>query len=103
VNRGEVWDVAVDEQGRTLRTVVVSGEAWNDGGTAQCVQLVRAHNVPEIIPYIVLTGESDPVTGALDMGWLSPIPTDAFVEQHGMLTGASLAKVSDSLRDIYEL
>jgi mRNA interferase MazF len=103
VKRGDIWDVAVDEQGATLRVAVLSGEAWNQGGTAQCVQVVRAHGVRDVLPYIVATAETDPVSGVLDMGWLSPVPTDAGVERIGMLTGATLSKVADSVRKIYEL
>jgi len=103
MRRGEIWDVATDPTGTTIRVAVLSGQAWNEGGSAQCVLLVRGHGVREVLPYIVATAETDPVTGILDMGWLSPVPTDAAVEYLGMLTGATLAKIADSLRRIYEL
>jgi mRNA interferase MazF len=103
VRRGEIWDVAIGDDGRTIRVLVASGRTWNEAAAPQCVQLVRGHGVPELIPFLVVLAERDPVTGVLDMGWLSPIPREAFVEPIGMLTGATMAKVSDCLRMLYEL
>lgn len=103
MRRGEVWDVAADQQGRTRRFLVLSSAEWNQGAAPQCVPLLRGHNVPEAIPYIVLTAEVDPVTGALDVGALGPVDPPAFVEPVGMLTGATMAKVSDCVRILFEL
>jgi mRNA interferase MazF len=103
VIRGEVWDVAVDADGHTQKYLVVSSAAWNDGGLPQCVPVLRGHNAPEVIPFIVLTNEADPVTGALELGGLGPVEPAAFVQPSGMLTGATMAKVSDCLRNLYEL
>lgn len=104
MRRGEVFDVAVDEQGRTGRFLVVSSSEWNEGAPPQCIPLLRAHNVPEVLPFVVRTSEVDPVTGVLDIGRLGPIDPAAFVDEPvGMLTGATMAKVSDCLRILYEL
>lgn len=103
MRRGEVWDVAIGDNGRTVRVLVVSGEAWNEGAAPQCVQLVRRHGVPEVLPYLVACAETGPVTGVLDMGWLSPVAHETFVESVGILTGATMAKVSGCLRKLFEL
>lgn len=103
MRRGEVWDVAVDDEGHTHRFLVLSSADWNEGAPPQCVRLLRGHGTPELVPFVVLTNEADPVTGALEMGGLGPVDPAAFVQLAGMLTGATMAKVSDCLRAIYEL
>ena len=42
-------------------------------------------------------------SGAVEMGGLGPHDPAAFVELSGMLTGATMSKVSDCLRTLYEL
>ena len=103
MRRGEVWDVAVDDDGHSQKFLVVSSGDWNEGAAPQCVPVLRGRGAPEIIPYIVLTNEADPVSGAVEMGGLGPIDPAAFVELSGMLTGATMSKVSDCLRTLYEL
>jgi hypothetical protein len=51
----------------------------------------------------VLTNEAGPVSGAVEMGGLGPLDPMAFVELSGMLTGATMSKVSDCLRTLYDL
>ena len=103
MRRGEVWDVAVDDDGHSQKFLVVSSADWNEGAAPQCVPVLRGRGAPEVIPYIVLTNEADPVSGAVEMGGLGPLDPAAFVELSGMLTGATMSKVSDCLRTLYEL
>lgn len=102
MKRGEVWDIASPD-GAVHRVLILSEASWNTSGPAQCVPLLRAHGVPEILPFIVLTHPTDPVTGAIDMTALGPVDPADGVEPVATMGGATMARTGDALRLIFGL
>lgn len=103
MRRGEVWFLA-DPARPTRRTcgLVVSTDLFNERGSAYCAPILRSSNGP-VPPWAVPLSDPDPVGGVVMLGRVKRLPLAAGMEQTGMLTGATLARVADVLVDLFDL
>ena len=104
MNRGEIWTLG--EPGQiSYRVIVLSGDAHNErpSGSPFCAPIVRQRGAGELPPFVVPLAETDPVTGVVVVNRLRRIPASAGVASVGMATGASMARLGDALRDLFEV
>lgn len=100
MNRGEVWTIG-DSKTR-WRVVVLSSDDYNSAGWAYCVPIVR-RPTGDLPPYAVPLAEPDPMSGIALTSTIEHIPAPAGLDRVGMLTGATLARIENTLRDLFEL
>jgi mRNA interferase MazF len=104
VNRGEIWTIGDAGQTR-YRVIVLSGDAHNERPSASpyCAPIVRQRGSSDLPPFVVPLAETDPVAGVVVVNRVRRIPAAAGAEQVGIATGASMARLSAALRDLFEL
>jgi mRNA interferase MazF len=104
VNRGEVWTIG-DRADLRYRVVVLSGDAHNERPSAApyCAPVVRQRGTTDLPPFAVPLAETDPVAGVVVVNRMRRLPATAGAERIGMVTGASLARLDEALRDLFEL
>jgi mRNA interferase MazF len=104
MRRGEVWTVG-DPDNLRYRVVVLSGDAHNDRPTAApfCAPIVRRQGGSELPPFAVPLAEPDPLTGVVVVSRVRRVPVSAGGERLGMVTGASMARLEQALRDLFDL
>jgi mRNA interferase MazF len=104
VNRGEVWTIG-NRGDLRYRVVVLSGDAHNDRPSASpfCAPIVRQRGSTTLPPFVVPLAETDPLSGVVVLNRMRRLPASAGAERLGMVTGASMAQLSDALRDLFEL
>lgn len=100
MRRGEVWTLT-DSTAR-VRVVVMSGDEYNAAGAAYCAPVVRRSGA-SAPPYAVALTDPDPVAGIVLVGQTAALSTQIPGELVGMVTGASMARLCDALRDLFEL
>jgi mRNA interferase MazF len=105
VTRGEIWTVGDRTQQARHRVVVLSGEGHNDRPSAApyCAPIVRQRGSSDLPPFAVPLAETDPVAGVVVVNRLRRIPSSVAVERVGMATGASMSRINEALRDLFEL
>lgn len=104
IRKGEIYDVADGDEGRTYRVLIVSDDAWNQGVAPQIVEIVRPHGAIEVPPYMLLTTAADSIqSGLLVMDSLSPVDPAALVEPVGSVGSSTLSRVDAALRTVYAL
>ncbi len=94
--RGDVYRARLD-QTRTYLVAIITPAWFNGGDDPIVVPIARAHGADDCEPYMVVTHETDPVTGVLFVGDLAPISSGDLIERVGMLTGATISKVNRCL------
>lgn len=97
---GEVYQVHRE------RFAVLSADVHNDrpGAWPLCAPIVRAHTGEPAEPFGVDLGQADAVTGRLLVDQLAPfMPPAAVPPPDATLAGATLARVKEALRDLFEL
>jgi mRNA interferase MazF len=104
VNHGEVWTIVDSETAGRWRVAVVSGDGWNErpGAWPYVVPLTR-RPAGELPPYVAELTDPDPVGGIALVAELGRVDPSIGVELVGMLTGASMANLGGTLRDLFEL
>jgi mRNA interferase MazF len=102
VIRGEVWTVAGPAAFR-WRVAVLSADAYAASGEVYCAPIVRRPAGEQLPPYAVPLGEPDPVSGMVLVGLVERIPVGSGAERVGMVTGATMARIAEALRDLFEL
>ena len=104
MNRGEIWTIGDPSQVK-YRIIVLSGDAHNDRPSASpfCAPIVRQRGSDDLPPFVVSLAETDPVTGVVVVNRMRRIPASVAVERVGMATGASMSRLSEALRDLFEL
>ncbi|MEQ4303428.1 type II toxin-antitoxin system PemK/MazF family toxin [Plantactinospora sp. B6F1] len=104
MKRGEIWTVGDRTQQARHRVIVLSGEGHNDRPSASpyCAPIVRQRGSGELPPFVVPLAETDPVTGVVVVNRLRRVPSAVAVERVGMATGASMARIGEALRDLFE-
>lgn len=104
MNRGEIWTVGDPSQVR-YRVIVLSGDAHNDRPSASpyCAPIVRQRGTEELPPFVVPLAETDPMTGVVVVNRMRRVPALAGVERVGMATGASMSRIGEALKDLFEL
>ena len=104
MNRGEIWTIG-DRGDLRYRVVVLSGDAHNDRPSASpfCAPVVRQRGSTKLPPFVVPLAETDPLSGVVVVNRMRRLPVSAGAERVGMVTGASMARLGDALRDLFEL
>jgi mRNA interferase MazF len=104
VNRGEIWTIGGRGDLR-YRVVVLSGDAHNDRPSASpyCAPIVRQRGATDLPPFVVPLAEADPLSGVVVINRMRRLRAPAGAERVGMVTGASMARLSTALRDLFEL
>ncbi|MGN9906771.1 type II toxin-antitoxin system PemK/MazF family toxin [Phytohabitans sp. LJ34] len=105
MNRGEVWTIG-DRTDLRYRVVVLSGDTHNDRPNAApyCAPVVRQRgSITDLPPFAVPLSETDPVSGVVVVNRMRRLPVTSGAERLGMITGASLARVDDALRNLFDL
>jgi mRNA interferase MazF len=104
MNRGEIWTIG-DRSDLRYRVVVLSGDAHNDRPSAApfCAPIVRQRGSADLPPFVVPLAETDPLAGVVVVNRMRRLPAAAGAERVGMVTGASMARLSEAMRDLFEL
>jgi mRNA interferase MazF len=104
VNRGEIWTIG-DRGDLRYRVVVLSSDAHNARPSAApfCAPIVRQRGATTLPPFVVPLAETDPLSGVVVVNRMRRLLAAAGAERIGMVTGVSMARLSDVLRDLFEL
>jgi mRNA interferase MazF len=104
MRRGEVWTVG-DPGNLRYRVVVLSTDAHNNRPNAApfCAPVVRRQGSSELPPFAVPLAEQDPLTGVVVVSRIRRMPASAGAHRLGMVTGASMARLEQALRDLFEV
>ncbi len=104
MNRGEIWTIGGRSDLR-YRVVVLSGDSHNERPSAApfCAPIVRQRGVTELPPYAVPLTEQDPITGVVVVNRMRRLPASVGAERIGMVTGASMARLTAAVRELFEL
>ncbi|MEV0732473.1 MULTISPECIES: type II toxin-antitoxin system PemK/MazF family toxin [unclassified Polymorphospora] len=105
MNRGEIWTIGSGRGDMRYRVVVLSGDAHNDRPSAApyCAPIVRQRGATELPPFVVPLAESDPLSGVVVVNRMRRMPIVAGAERLGMVTGASMVRLGEAMRDLFEL
>jgi mRNA interferase MazF len=104
MKRGEIWTIGSRTDLR-YRVLVLSADNHNDRSNASpyCAPIVRQRGATELPPYAVALTEQDPITGVVVVNRMRRLPAAIGAERIGMVTGASMARLADAMRDLFEL
>lgn len=104
MRQGEVWTVGSRTDLR-YRVLVLTADGYNDRRSAAplCAPIVRLRGGEDLPGYAVPLAEQDPITGVVVLNRLRRVPAAAGAERIGMITGASMARLHDALRALFEL
>lgn len=86
------------------RVVVLSSEAHNDRANAApfCAPVVR-HRGGSLPPFAIALAETDPISGVVVLNRMRRLPAAIGAERLGLLTGVSMARISASLRELFDI
>jgi mRNA interferase MazF len=104
VKRGEIWTIG-NRTDLRYRVLVLSSDSFNERSNASpyCAPIVRQRGAVELPPYAVALTEQDPITGVVVVNRMRRLPASTGAERIGMITGASMARLSEALRSLFEL
>jgi mRNA interferase MazF len=104
VRRGEIWTVG-DRSDLRYRVLVLSGDAYNERANAApfCAPIVRLRGTADLPPFAVPLAEQDPMTGVVVVNRMRRLPSSAGAERIGMITGSSMARLTEAMRKLFEL
>ena len=105
MKQGEVWTIG-DGADLRYRVVVLSAETHNDRPRAApfCAPVVRQRGVIEDLPpFAVALAETDPISGVVVLSRMRRIPPAAATDRLGMLTGATMSRIAEALRRLFDL
>ena len=104
MKRGEIWTIGSPTDLR-YRVLVLSSDSFNERSNASpyCAPIVRQRGAVELPPYAVALTEQDPITGIVVVNRMRRLPASTGAERIGMVTGASMARLSEALRGLFEL
>jgi mRNA interferase MazF len=104
MNRGEIWTIGGRGDLR-YRVVVLSGGTHNDRPSASpfCAPIVRGRGTTDLPPFVVPLAETDPLAGVVVVNRMRRLPASTGAERIGMVTGASMARLSEAIRGLFEL
>ncbi|MFI5493857.1 type II toxin-antitoxin system PemK/MazF family toxin [Actinoplanes sp. NPDC051859] len=105
MKRGEIWTIGSSRTDLRYRVLVLSSDSYNERTNASpfCAPIVRQRGVTELPPYAVALTEQDPITGVVVINRMRRLPDSVGVERIGMITGASMARLTDAMREFFEL
>jgi mRNA interferase MazF len=104
MTRGEIWTIGSRRDLR-YRVLVLSGDAYNDRSNAApfCAPIVRQRGTVALPPFAVALTEQDPMTGVVVVNRMRRLPASVAAERIGMVTGASMARLAEAVRGLFEL
>jgi mRNA interferase MazF len=104
VKRGEIWTIGSRTDLR-YRVLVLSSDSFNErvGAAPYCAPIVRQRGATELPPYAVALTEQDPITGVVVVNRMRRLPASVGAERIGMVTGASMARLADAVRNLFEV
>ena len=104
MRRGEIWTIG-NRTDLRYRVLVLSADSCNERKNASpfCAPIVRQRGVTELPPYAVPLTEQDPITGVVVVNRMRRIPPEVGAERIGMVTGSSMARLTDAMRSLFEL
>jgi mRNA interferase MazF len=104
MKRGEIWTIG-DRTDLRYRVLVLSGDTHNERNNASpyCAPIVRQRGSTELPPFAVALTEQDPITGVVVVNRMRRLPASVGAERIGMVTGASMARLTEAMRDLFEL
>jgi mRNA interferase MazF len=85
--------------------LVLSGDMFNDRKNAApfCAPIVRQRGAVDLPPFAVALGEQDPITGVVVVNRMRRLPTSIGAERLGMVTGSSMVRLTQAMRDLFEI
>lgn len=104
MRRGEIWTIGSRTDLR-YRVLVLSGDMFNDRKNAApfCAPIVRQRGATELPPFAVALSEQDPITGVVVVNRMRRLPAAIGAERLGMVTGASMVRLTQAMRDLFEI
>ena len=104
MRRGEIWTIG-DRTDLRYRVLVLSADTYNERANASpfCAPIVRQRGAIELPPYAVPLTEQDPITGVVVVNRMRRLPASVGAERIGMVTGASMARLAEAVRELFEL
>lgn len=104
MRRGEIWTIGSRTDLR-YRVLVLSSDTYNDRKNASpyCAPIVRQRGATELPAYAVALSEQDPITGVVVLNRMRRLPASTGAERLGMVTGASMVRLTEAMRDLFEL
>jgi mRNA interferase MazF len=104
MRRGEIWTIG-DRTDLRYRVLVLSSDTFNErsGASPFCAPIVRQRGATELPPYAVALTEQDPITGIVVLNRMRRLPGTVGADRIGMVTGASMARLTDAMRGLFEL
>ncbi|MEV6635367.1 type II toxin-antitoxin system PemK/MazF family toxin [Actinoplanes sp. NPDC051470] len=104
MRRGEIWTIGSRTDLR-YRVLVLSGDAYNDRKNAApfCAPIVRQRGATELPPFAVALTEQDPITGVVVVNRMRRLPASIGAELLGMVTGSSMVRLNEAVRDLFEI
>jgi mRNA interferase MazF len=104
MRRGEIWTIGSRTDLR-YRVLVLSGDSYNERSNASpfCAPIVRLRGATDLPPYAVALTEQDPITGVVVVNRMRRLPAETGAERIGMVTGASMARLTEAMRALFEL
>ena len=104
MRRGEIWTIG-NRTDLRYRLLILSGDSYNDRKNAApfCAPIVRQRGATELPPYAVALTEQDPITGVVVVNRMRRLPASIGAERIGMVTGASMVRLAEAMRSLFEL
>ena len=104
MKRGEIWTIG-NRTDLRYRVLVLSGDSYNERDNASpfCAPIVRQRGVTELPPFAVPLTEQDPITGVVVVNRMRRLPASVGAERIGMVTGSSMARLTEAMRSLFEL
>src|SRR3954453_7667701 len=104
MRRGEIWTIG-NRTDLRYRVLVLSADSYNERSNASpfCAPIVRQRGAVELPPFAVALSEQDPVGGIVVVNRMRRLPASVGAERLGMVTGASMAKLTEAVRGLFEL
>jgi mRNA interferase MazF len=104
MRRGEIWTIGSPTDLR-YRVLVLSADSLNERTNASpfCAPIVRQRGAVELPSYAVALTEQDPITGVVVVNRMRRLPAATGAERIGMVTGASMARLTEAMRALFEI
>jgi len=104
MRRGEIWTIGSRTDLR-YRVLVLSADNFNDRKNPSpfCAPIVRQRGATELPPYAVALTEQDPITGVVVVNRMRRLPAAIGAERIGMVTGASMVRLAEAVRELFEI
>ncbi len=104
MRRGEIWTIGSRTDLR-YRVLVLSADTYNERKNAApfCAPIVRQRGATELPPYAVALTEQDPITGVVVVNRMRRLPASIGAERIGMVTGSSMVRLTEAMRELFEI